>query len=128
MKKELIICIIIIGLIIIMNIIAQKFTIKSIEMMNIYLSNLEKEILENENEKEISNKITKIDEEWHKMQDKLSFYIEHDELEKVETRIANIKGMEKVEKYDDILPQIEECSFLLEHIRDKNTLILRNIF
>ena len=128
MKKELIICIIIIGLIIIMNIIAQKFTIKSIEMMNIYLSNLEKEILENENEKEISNKITKIDEEWHKMQDKLSFYIEHDELEKVETRIANIKGMEEVEKYDDILPQIEECIFLLEHIRDKNTLILRNIF
>lgn len=128
MKKELIICIIIIGLIVVMNIVTQKFTIKSIEIMNICLNNLEKEILENENEKEISNKITKIDEEWHKIQDKLSFYIEHDELEKVETRIANIKGMEKVKKYDDILPQIEECIFLLEHIRDKNTIILRNIF
>ena len=40
----------------------------------------------------------------------------------------NIKGLEKVNKYDDMLPQIEECIFLLEHIRDKHTLTAINIF
>ena len=163
MKKEMIICIIIIALIIITNIIAQNYTKACVEDITRKLYELEKEVIEiktsreeqttstvtsKENqthqkkstesnqtyqgkanlEDQIQQKISSIDSKWHEFHNKLAFYIEHDELEKVETEISNIKGLEKVNKYDDMLPQIEECIFLLEHIRDKHTLTPINIF
>lgn len=163
MKKEMIICIIIIALIIITNIIAQNYTKVCVENITQKLYELEEAVIEREGSKEeqitsivaskenqthqkkftennqtyqrkvnlenqIHQKVSSIDSKWHEFHNKLAFYIEHDELEKVETEISNIKGLEKVNKYDDMLPQIEECIFLLEHIRDKHTLTPINIF
>lgn len=128
MKKEMIICIIIIALIIITNIIAQNYTKNCVEDITKGLYDLEDDILKKQNDNQILQKIYDIDTKWHKFHNTLAFYIEHDELEKVETEISNIKGLEKVNKYDDMLPQIEECIFLLEHIRDKHTLTAINIF
>ena len=129
MKKELVICIIIVGLIIITNIIAQNYTKVCVENITGKLYELEEIILSNDNNNnQIYQKIYDTDSEWHRFHNKLAFYIEHDELEKVETRISNIKGLDKKNKYDDMLPQIEECIFLLEHIRDKHAITAINIF
>ncbi len=124
-KKELVICIIIILLIIIANILAQSYTKSCVETISKKLDELEESILSNSNS---SEKIKDIDKIWHEYHKILAYYIEHDELEKVETEISNIKGLEKIDKYEDMLPQIEECIFLLEHIRDKHTLTAINIF
>ena len=83
---------------------------------------------ENNSNNQIYSKIYNIDKLWHEFHNQLAFYIEHDELEKVETRISNLKGLDKSQKYEEMLPQIEECVFLLEHIRDKHTLTAINIF
>lgn len=152
MKKEVIICIIIIALIIITNIIAQNYTKTCVESMTGKLYELEGNVIKIENanniteknsesnesnnsqSKEIASnhqiyeKIYNIDKLWHEFHNQLAFYIEHDELEKVETRISNLKGLDKSQKYEEMLPQIEECVFLLEHIRDKHTLTAINIF
>lgn len=127
MKKEIIICIVIIVLIIITNIISQNFTKECVEYITNNLYKLEEMLLEG-NTNDFYQKINDIDEKWHEFQGVLAFYIEHDELEKVETKIANIKGLEKTSNYEEMLPQIEESIFLLEHIRDKHVLTARNIF
>lgn len=129
MKKELIICIIIVILIIVMNVITQNYTRNCVENITDNLYKLEEAVLADKvNTDDVYQRMDNIDKDWHKFQDNLAFYIEHDELEKVETKISDIKGLEKVEKYDDMLPQIEESIFLLEHIRDKHILTARNIF
>lgn len=150
MKKEMIICIIIVALIIITNIIAQGYTKSCVESMTEKLNELEGDILliketsndgtgnsksilssnndTNSSDTELAQQLHSIDKTWHEFHNKLAFYIEHDELEKVETRISNLKGLGKSQKYEEMFPQIEECVFLLEHIRDKHTLTAINIF
>lgn len=131
MKKELVICIIIIVLIIIGNIITQKYTKKCVEEISSLLKNLEQIVIsDNSSEKEetVEEAITTIDSRWHEFYSKLAFYIEHDELEKVETKISNLKGLIILNNYEEMSPQVEECIFLLEHIRDKHQLTAINIF
>ena len=134
MKKELIICIIIFILIIVTNIITQNYTKKCVSIMNQKLDILKETSLaaEKEDSKNLSNdvntKIRDIENTWNECQEKLAYYIEHDELEKVETQIYAIKGFCEVEKYDEILPEAEKCSFILKHIEEKTKLSVKNIF
>ena len=127
MKKELVICIFIIGLIIITNIITQKYTKECVNIMNEKLEIL-KEASLNNNENEIETKINEVENNWNDFQEKLAFYIEHDELEKVETQIHAMKGFYEINKYDEIVPELDKCVFILEHIQDKTTLNVKNIF
>lgn len=127
MKKELIICIGIMILIIIGNIITQNYTKECVSHMNEKLYNL-KEASINENKSNVNCEIKEIEEKWKVVKQKLSYYLEHDELEKVETQIFNMKGLYEIEQYREIVPEIEKCVYILEHIRDKTTLNIKNIF
>ena len=134
MKKELIICIIIFILIIVTNIITQNYTKKCVSIMNQKLDILKETSLaaEKEDSKNLSNdvktKIRDIENTWHECQEKLAYYIEHDELEKVKTQIFTMKGFGEIGRYDEILPELEKCVFILEHIQDKTRLNVKNIF
>lgn len=127
MKKELIICIGIMILIIIGNIITQNYTKECVSHMNEKLYNL-KEASINENKSNVNCEIKELEEKWKVVKQKLSYYLEHDELEKVETQIFNMKGLYEIEQYREIVPEIEKCVYILEHIRDKTTLNIKNIF
>ena len=48
--------------------------------------------------------------------------------EKVETKIYAIKGLAETKKYEEIIPELEECTFILEHIQDKTKLNIKNVF
>ena len=137
MKKELIICIFIIVLIIVTNIITQNYTKNSVNKMserldvvsqivcdNISTSTESSNIYKNKIKQEVDN----LENTWNKLQEKLAYYIEHDELEKVETQIYAIKGFYEIEKYDEIVPEVEKCSFILKHIEEKTKLSIKNIF
>ena len=134
MKKELIICIIIFILIIVTNIITQNYTKECVSIMNQELDILKETSLaaEKEDSKNLSNdvntKIRDIENTWNEWQEKLAYYIEHDELEKVETQIFTMKGFGEIGRYDEILPELEKCVFILEHIQDKTRLNVKNIF
>ena len=86
---------------------------------------IEAEKLEKNN---IKREIDKLEKTWNELQEKLAYYIEHDELEKVETQIYAIKGFYEIEKYDEILTKAEKCSFILKHIEEKTKLSVKNIF
>lgn len=130
MKKELIICILIIAIIIITNVITQNFTKECVSQMNERLDILKEASLEEAEIKEesIVAEIQNIENKWNEFQEKLAFYIEHDELEKVETQIFAIKGFAEMKKYDEIVPELEKCTFILEHIQDKTKLNVKNVF
>lgn len=81
-----------------------------------------------EDNMDLENKIVEIENEWNEYQEKLAYYIEHDELEKVETQIFTMKGFSEIKKYDEIIPELEKCIFILEHIQDKTKLNVKNIF
>ena len=81
-----------------------------------------------ENYLKYKEKSSDIRNRWDEMQELLSFYIEHDELEKVETQLAVINGQMESKLYDEAVVEIERCKFILEHIADKTAFNIKNIF
>ena len=142
MKKELIICLFIIILIIVTNIVTQNYTKTSVNKMSERLDVISQIVFDNINsntneintensnieKNKIKQEVEKLENTWNELQEKLAYYIEHDELEKVETQIYAIKGFYEIEKYDEILPEAEKCKFILKHIEEKTKLSVKNIF
>ena len=67
-------------------------------------------------------------EKWLKYHKRLAFYIEHNELEKVETNYVAGKSFIENAKYEDAISEIEKTIFVLKHINDKYSVNLENIF
>ena len=128
MKKELVISIMIIILIIIGNIITQNYTNNTTIKISNLLDNLKIEVLAKDEKDNLLYRISTIEDQWNKFEEKLAYYIEHDELEKVESQISSIKGFIEVNNYEEVLPEIERGIFKLGHIQDKSKLNIKNIF
>ncbi len=129
MKKELIICLIVISIVIIGNVLTQNYTKQSAREMNERLYELRTELTKEEKNKDkITKKVKQVKEKWEERQELLAYYIEHDELEKVETQIFLLSGEVETELYEDAVPEIEKCIFILQHIEDKTALDVKNIF
>ena len=131
MKKELIICIIIIILIILGNILTEKYTANSVKSIVESLSELREEIInnfENINREESLEKVKKIEEDWKKYYYLLAYFIEHDELEKIETSLIGIESYIEAEEYGEGIAKIDESVFILQHIEKKYRVSLQNVF
>ena len=129
MYKELVISIIIVVMIVTLDICTQKYTNKAINEINERLSEIRDNIRsENINSTEISKKINDIYEQWLKYHEKLVYYIEHNELEKVETDFVTCKSYIESEDYDLAIAELEKTMFVLQHINDKYKFNLENIF
>lgn len=127
MYKELIICIIIIFVIISLNTITQNYTKNSIQKMNSNLDIVKELVIEGNNEKTTEG-LKKMREDWNETYEKLTYYLEHDELEKVSTKLANIGANIQTEEKAECIASIEECKYVLEHIREKLEFKIQNIF
>ena len=77
--------------------------------------------------KELKQKSEDIYKEWLEMNDTLTFYIEHDELEKVNVQLERIIANFNVDSTEDAVPEIKETIYILRHIEKKQRLTLRNI-
>lgn len=131
MLKELIISIIIILLIFIGNGVTESYTKQSVEDTTNKLEELREEIIKEENEIEqekAKKMINEVHEKWDEKYKKLAYYIEHDELEKVETELTGLRSYIEKEEYSEALPELDKSVFILEHIKDKTAFNLMNIF
>jgi len=133
MKKEMIICIFIVIVIVIANIVTQNYTTKIVGELNSKLEALETEITDIGESEDIAkdsvkNKIEEIEKYWEDVHSKLAYYIEHDELEKVETDIVGINSSIETNDYEQVLSKIDESKFILRHIEDKYSFTLENVF
>ena len=127
MYKELIICIVVILIVVVLNIYTEKYTKESVTRITDNLDTLKLAIQEKNNE-ETSKQINDIIEEWDNRYKKLAYYIEHDELEKVETELVALKANIEVEEYEQGMSDLNRCIFILEHIKEKSALQIKNIF
>ena len=129
MYKELIICIVVIAIISVANIITQNYTDKSIEFMDNKLEILKEELLKEEVQKEITEeKMQDVMQTWKEKYEKLAYFIEHDELEKVETELTALNAHINVEEYEEGVAELEKSIFLLNHIKEKFKFNIKNIF
>ena len=65
---------------------------------------------------------------WLNQHRKLAIFIEHDELEKVETDFVTCKSYMESKQYDMANAELEKTIFVLEHISDKYSFNFENIF
>ena len=127
MFKETIICIVIIVVIFSLDIFTQKYTKKTTNEITEIFSEL-KQLALREDKEQMEREIVKLDDEWNKKHDKLAYYIEHDELEKVDTAIVSAKSYIETEDYPSASAELDVGKFVLEHIQRKYAFNLVNIF
>lgn len=127
MYKQLLICLFIVILIVVVDICTQNYTKESVSHLTDDLNLLKESInnMDKENSKEqIDNTISNWDERY----EYLSYYIEHDELEKVKTELVSLKANIETEEFEQGQADINRAIFILEHIKQKTALQIKNIF
>ncbi len=129
MYKEIVVCILVVILIFSMDLLSNNYTKKVFFSINDSLENLRNEMLkDNKDTNKINEGINKVEQEWNKKLNFLSCYIEHNELEKVARQLTLIKGNIDVGEYNQAVPQLDDCVYVINHIKDKESLIIRNLF
>ena len=129
MYKELIISFVVIAIVVIGNVITQNNTIEAVKQISSELTLLREEIEKDNTEQEKSKRqMKKVEEVWEEKYSLMAFYIEHNELEKVQTELTKLKADIDMEEYAQGVENLESCIFILEHIKDKSALKIVNIF
>ena len=127
MFKETVICIVIVVVIFSLDLFTQGYTNKTTDEITGLFTEL-KNLAVEENKSELENKIKELDEKWNEKHDKLAYYIEHDELEKVDTAIVSAKSYIKTDDYSSASVELDVGKFVLEHIKKKYAFNLVNVF
>ena len=131
MWKEVIICGVIIINIFMRNQITQNYSVETIEELTKQLEELKQEMYqkqENVDSEKNNEKMDDIFKQWNERHDKLAYYIEHDELEKVETNLTSLKSYIKSNEYAEAVSELDKSVFVLKHIEDKYVFNLQNVF
>lgn len=127
MKREMIICIVIIVSIVILNIITQNNTYKTMDEITSTLNGVRQNLVAQDNTG-LSKTMEDIINTWKDKSDILSFYVEHDELEKVGMYLQEIDSNIETKEYNIAIQSLDTCNFIIEHIKDKYKVSLKNIF
>lgn len=141
MKKEISISLIIIIIVVIADILTSNITDKKISDMNNDLDNMREKIVfvKNLNEKDIEKNnnstynelildVKNIKRKWEDNNNILSYYIEHNELEKVGTEISTLYDYSESNNFEQALDSISRLEFILDHISKKYDFELNNFF
>ena len=129
MAKEIVICIIIIFFIFVGDVVTQNFTKDSISEASRNLNVLRNELVKEDVDSELlKEKIIKVRGDWDNRHKKLAYYIEHNELEKVDTDLTVLYAYIQVKEYKEAVTELDRTVYVLEHIKNKNTFNLENIF
>ena len=127
MTKEICICIIIVISVFFVDFISTNNTKQSALELEKGFDEIRLELEKDEiNEEEINSKMKFIKEKWQDKYEKLAFYIEHDELEKVKTEFTSLKAYVRFEK-DDAFEALDKIRFIIRHIEEKDDLRMKNV-
>ena len=126
MSKEIVITVIILVAIIGLNAFVGKYVDDKLNYVLSELNDL-RPLVEEEKYEEANQKINEIDEYWKQSEDIVSFFVEHDELEKVMTEYTSLKTYCKLEQ-EEAFEALDKMAFIIKHIEEKDDLKLKNIF
>lgn len=129
MYKELAICIITVIVIIAGNILTENYTNESVKESTQQLAELKEEISKEKVELDKAEKqINTIHEKWDEKYNVLAFYLEHNELEKIETELTGLRASIEVEDFEQAVNELDRAVYLLKHVEEKNKMSWKNIF
>ncbi len=127
MLKEIIIIFTVFAIVISLDIITNNYTTYATDSLSEQFAELREYIIKKDIEN-LNKKIQEIDNNWNKYNKKLSYYMEHDELEKVGNSLSALKAHIEVEEYDDSIEDIDENIFILQHIQEKERFSISSLF
>ena len=127
MYKEFIIIVVVIALIVGLDIVSNNYTKETVNIMSEELKVLREYILKEDKTKTVSQ-MQSVKNTWEERYKVLAFYIEHDELEKVETQMTGLAADINVEEYKHCIAELDTTIFILEHIQEKEEFHFRSIF
>lgn len=127
MYKEVIIILVVVALVIGLDVLSNNYLKESISKLTNELNILKTEILK-ENHVNAKNQMQKVRNTWEKRYKVLAYYIEHDELEKVETELVRLSSDIDMEEYKHCINELNTSIFILEHIGQKEKLDIISIF
>lgn len=129
-KKEFIVCVVIVVAIIVGDIFLQRYTKESLNLINEKLSEIKEDLKKGEDLKkeEINKTIGEINKEWDKRFNILTCFLEHNELEKVKTQLVSITAGLEIHDNEYVYEELNKTIYILEHIRDKESFRIDNIF
>lgn len=139
LKKEFLLIFFVILFIVILEILTNCISKKSVDMIYEKVSsvnssleevNVKKEnnILDKKEKENLQDKIKNLKKDWLEEQDKLSYFFEHDELEKVTKCIVVLEENARNEEYTNALEDGKEFIYWLDHFKEKDSLKFKNIF
>ena len=127
MYKEIIITVLIVTLIFGLDIITSRYTANAIDELSQNLDELKTD-LDTKSEDNIEEKTNNIFTKWREYYDVLAYYIEHDELEKVETQLTMLRSDQNEKQYEECKKEIDTTKFILKHIENKEKFTLQSVF
>ena len=125
--KEYVIVAVILVFVFFMEHITSKNLNNSVKWMKDGIMSIENKLEENR-ETEAQNEFLELKGKWEGEQEKLAFFVEHEELEKVSNDMVIIESNFEQNEADEIDENITDLKFMLDHIEEKNQLNLKNIF
>ena len=127
MYKEIIIIIVVVILVIGIDFISNSYLKESVIELSNELNLLKEQILE-ENQEKAKEQMQRVKDTWKEKYKVLAYYIEHDELEKVETELVRLSADIDMKEYKHCINELETSIFILEHIQQKEKLDIISIF
>ena len=127
MIKEILIIIIVLVLVISLDIITNNYTTYVADSLSEQFAELREYTIKKDKEN-INKKIQEIDNNWNKYNKNLTYYMEHDELEKVGNSLSALKAHIEVEEFNDSIEDIDENIFILQHIQEKERFSISSLF
>ena len=129
MVKEIVISTISVIAIVVGNNVTNSYANETLENINKEIKVLRSVISSEEvNSEEAKEKIDEVFETWQEKQTKLAYFEEHDELEKIEQGLTEIRGNIEMEENQEAVVQADKTMFIINHLQEKLNLRLENIF
>lgn len=125
--REYLIIIVILSFVFLMEYLTSKSLGEATQWMKDGVISIENKVKENQ-ESEAQEEFYDLQGKWKEKTEKLALFVEHNELEKVTNDIALIEINFETDETEDILENIADLKFMLEHIEEKNQLKWKNIF
>lgn len=125
MKKSLVICIVIVLLIVLGDTILQRYVNKKFysitEKLNEICSNYKS------HEENLKN-IDELNQILNNSYEIMACYLEHNELEKVKAQLIIMEAAAQIDDFDVIYEETSRTKYIIEHINEKQSLKIDNIF
>ena len=128
MKKETIICVIVVLLIIIINTLETNYTKSAFIELVEKLDEIRSTLVSENSEKNINQDVDNLIEDWKDKNEIISYYIEHNELEKLEMYLWELNSYVETGEKNMAIQVLDTCKYMTSHIEEKYKFSLKNIF